>query len=1254
MRPAAGAIPPLLATLAILASPAPWTAHAEPPRTAAEKSDYQATSRHADVLDFCRRLAKESPLVRMAELGTSQEGRTLPLLILADPPVSSPAEAARGNRLVVFAMGNIHAGEVDGKEALLMLARDLANAKDRPLLKDLVLVFAPLFNADGNEKISKTNRPRQNGPPEGVGTRANAGGLDLNRDFVKLESPEVRALARFLNQWDPAVVIDCHTTNGSYHRYTMTYEGGRCPAGEARLIAHVRDRMLPDVGRRLEKQTGYRSYFYGNFAAGHSRWETVLPTPRFGTHYVGLRNRIAILSESYTHAPFKDRVLASRGFVQAIFEYTAENKEAVRKLLAEARAATARPGRDPKAGDTIPLRYQAAPVGRPHALLGFVEESQGGRAISTGRPREYEVQYMGGTEATLSVPRPYAYLFPATLARVVENLKRHGIVVEELREDVELDLEVYRVNKITRAPAFQKHRPVSLDVTPRKEGRRVLAGTVLVRTAQPLGPLAAFLLEPQSLDGLVTWNFFDDVLKEGADFPVLRLRAAVPLTSGHARPLPEDRPRDRPITFESLYGSGPPLNFNGAPVSGLTWFDDGEHFVQRKEGRAYKVHALSGRCEPLYDPDKLTRSLGALPGLGRRAARSLARSPALNLNPQRTAALFADEDDLYYCPLDGGPAVRLTKTPGTKELATFSPDGRLVAFVRDNNLFAVDVATQTERALTTDGSAQVANGKADWVYFEEVFNRDRRAFWWSPDSTRVVFLRFDDTPVPRFNVVDHLPAGQTFQATPYPKAGRPNPLVKVGVVSAAGGGPRWADLGNYSETASLIVRAGWLPDSRGVYFYVQDRAQTWLDFCTVARDGGAVTRLYRETTKAWVDDPGPPTFLGDGSFLLPSARTGWNHLYHFDPSGTLKGAVTRGDWEVTTGPFRSHPVERVDEKGGWVYFTARRDSPIATNLYRVKLDGTALERLTAEPGDHRVTFSPRGNFFIDSWSSHAAPTRVRLCRADGSPARTLDTNPVYACEEYRLGQYEPVRIKTSDGFVLEGSLLKPPDFDPKRRYPVWLMVYGGPHLPTVRDNWGPGRVRDEMLAQMGFLVFHCDPRSASGKGHRSAWTAYRRLGAQELMDLETAVRWLAGHPWVDGGRVGISGGSYGGFLTLYALTHSGLFAAGVATAPVTDWRNYDSIYTERYMNTPQENPEGYDAASVVRAAKGLRGKLLLVHGLLDDNVHVQNSVQLVEALQRAGKDFEVMFYPRARHGIRGRHYQRLVIEFMRRALRPGQ
>ncbi len=1227
----------------------PALLRADWPRTVAEASNYEKTSRYDDVVDFCKQLAKESKLIRLGELGTSQEGRKLPIIILADPPVSTAEEAKKSGKLIVYAQGNIHAGEVDGKEGLLMLARDIASAKEHPLLKDLILVFAPIFNADGNEKLGK-NRPHQPGPTE-VGTRANAQGLDLNRDFVKLESPEVRSLVRFFNQWNPAVFIDCHTTNGSFHRYTMTYEGPRVPVGDEKLITFVRDELLPDVGQRLKKETGFDSYFYGNFSPDHSQWRVETPGPRYSTYYAGVRGCIGILSESYAYASFKDRVLASKGFVKSICEYTAANKDKVKKVLEDAR-------NQPKVGDPLPLRFKSAPVGRPHELLGYVEETKNGKRTRTDTPKSYEVIYQGGTETTLATTIPDAYLIPAKQgngpSRVVELLQRHGIRVEELREDIELDIEAYRIEKITPIPptGFFKHKLTSLDTTPRKEARRFEAGTILVRTAQPLGRFAAFLLEPQAQDGLAAWNFFEPMLKDGGDFPVYRLPAHVPITAGRVRPLAEERRKDKPFTEAMLTGKERLPNFFGSPVSILDWLDD-EHFLQVKEGKLWKVQAATGRCQPFHDPKKIAEALGKLPTIGKDTAESLASAPHLELNPQKTGALFHHENDLYFCQLDGKKAVRLTKSPGHKELVSFSPNGEFVSFIRDNNLFVVDIATQTERALTTDGSDVIFNGKADWVYFEEIFDRDRRAYWWSPDSSRIAFIRYDDRPVHQFTVVDHIPTRLKVERTPYPKAGDPNPLVKLGMVGVGGGDIHWADLNNYSETSSLLLRAGWTPDSGRVWFLVQDRAQTWLDVCTVSPGGGSPRRLFRETGKAWIDDPGPLKFLKDGTFLVNSSRTGYLHVYRYDRNGTLLNAVTSGPWEVDNGPFVHPGPDAVDEAGGWVYLRGKRDSGIASNFYRARLDGSRIERLTAASGEHRPTLSPGARYFVDSFSSHAQPTQVLLCRADGSPGRTLDTNPVYEREEYRTGQFEQVRIPTPDGIELDGTILKPANFDPAKRYPVWVQIYGGPHLPTVRDNWAGGRVRDEALAAMGFIVFHCDPRSSTDRGHIYNWACYRQLGIQELKDFETAIRWICKHPWADPARVGISGSSYGGYMTAFALTHSKLFAAGVSSAPVTDWHNYDSIYTERYMNTPQENPDGYDKTSVVKAAKNLHGRLLLIHGMMDDNVHLQNAAQLIGALQAAGKDFEVMFYPRARHGGFGRHAEKLSLEFMKKVLKPG-
>lgn len=1194
-------------------------------------------------MDFCERLAKLSPVVRLTDMGTSTEGRKLPLLILADPPVSSPEEAARTGKLVVYAQGDIHAGEVDGKEGLLMLARDIATGPDRPLLKKLVILIAPIFNPDGNDRMARTNRPGQVGPEEGMGVRHNAQDLDLNRDFIKLETPEVRALVRLLGRWDPAVVIDAHTTNGSFHRYLITYDGPRNAATYQPIVSEARDKLLPDAGRRMEKRSGYKSFFYGDFTFDHKQWESYPATPRYNVPYFGLRNRLGVLVESYAYASYKDRVLASRDFIRACFEYAAEHDGDIRNTLADARRVTAEAGKQPKPGDLVAIRQKAVPLNGLWTALGFVEEKRDGRTVPAA-PKDYTVQYLGLCEPTKTVARPYAYLIPDSPPKVVENLQRHGIEVDVLREDVELDVETARVTKIDRALVpFQKHRLVTLHTDVQARSRRVPAGTLIVRTGQPLGTLACYLLEAESEDGLATWNFFDEVIAEGKDFPALRLPKPVALTTTRARPPADARAARKRVTFEAAYGGAEPLSFSGSPVS-ATWLDDGRHWLQARDGRLMKVDAATGRSEPFFDPDKVVAALTKLPGFGKAAAQTLVSSTSLDMNPQKTGALFEHENDLYFASLDGQRAVRLTHTPDEKELTTFSPDGQFVAYVRGRTLYAVDLATQTERALAGDPADGISTGKTDWVYFEEVFDRHWNAFWWSPDSRNIAFLRFDDRPVHRFTVIDQIPPLQTVEATPYPKPGDPNPIVKLGVVSAGGGPVRWVDLGDCSENASLIVHVGWTPDSKSVYFHVQDRTQTWLDFCTAPAEGGKATRLFRETTKAWVANNGPAHFLKDGSFFWASERTGWQHYYHFEKAGKLLGSLTSGEWEART-------LERVDEEGGWAYVTGTRDSPLADNLYRVRLDGSAIERVTRAPGEHRVHVAPKGDLVLDTHSDLHTPPRVDLIRADGSAVRTVDSNPVFALDDYELGKVEQLQVKAADGFPLEGLLVLPPDFDPARRYPAWFMTYGGPHAPTVRDAWPVGAaIFDQVLANLGFVVFRCDPRSASGKSAALAWTCYRRLGVGELADVEAAVRWLGARPFVDASRIGMSGHSYGGFMTSYALTHSNLFAAGIAGAPVTDWRSYDTIYTERYMNTPQENPKGYDETSVVRAAGNLHGKLLLLHGLMDDNVHFQNTVQLVQELQKADKEFELMVYPRSRHGISGKAYRRLMVDFIRRTL----
>jgi len=846
-------------------------------------------------------------------------------------------------------------------------------------------------------------------------------------------------------------------------------------------------------------------------------------------------------------------------------------------------------------------------------------------------------------ESDKSPDQPYAYLFPAKFKKLTEHLQREDIEVSELREDIELDVEVYRIDRIVRDKKQGKERSsFRLSAEHRQETKRFQAGTILVKTDQKPSDKIKELLDPTTKKKTIIRKLTQR-LKAAEDYPIFILNSYVPITHGPICPLEEKRQFNKTITFETIYDPNDKVDFRGSPVSGLTWLEDGEHYLQVRDGRQYKVHAESGRSVLFFDPNELAKGLKSLPIMDEKTAESISKRTRLTMNPDRSAVFIDHENDLYYCTLNGKTAVRLTSSPGQEELYSFDPNGKFVAFVRDKNLYVVDVATQTERALTTDGGGLISNGQADWVYYEEIYGWYEKTYWWSPDSSAIAFIQFDDGPVNEFTVVNNTGKKQEVEETPYPRAGEPNPNVRIGVVTTAGGPVRWVEMDDYLKGTYLVTGAGWMPDNKRIFFYIQDRAQTWLEFNTASNQGGEPTRLFRETTNAWVDVPDSPKFLLDGSFLLFSERTGWKHLYLYDKNGELKHAVTKGEWEA-------RGLEHVDEENGWIYITGTRDSHIAENLYRVKIDGGKIKRLTKSPGDHSVNISPNGRYFIDTWSNDSTPTKVALYGINGKKIRTLDTNPVYNRQEYKFGIYEQFQIEMSDGFLLEASLVKPPDFDSNRKYPVWFMTYGGPGSPTIRNTWSGGRASDYMLAQMGMLVFRCDPRSASGKGACSAWTAYKQLGVQEFKDIEEAIEWLRDKPYVDDDRIGMSGHSYGGFMTAYALTHSKLFAGGIAGAPVTDWHLYDTIYTERYMDTPQNNPEGYEKTSVVKAAENLHGKLLIIHGATDDNVHIENTFKLVNALQQADKKFELMIYPKSRHGVGGMHYDRLVMDFIKTVL----
>lgn len=704
------------------------------------------------------------------------------------------------------------------------------------------------------------------------------------------------------------------------------------------------------------------------------------------------------------------------------------------------------------------------------------------------------------------------------------------------------------------------------------------------------------------------------------------------------------------LTLEDLYSPDPEIRIDwSGRVPRLRWLGD-THYLERgadgdDEGSWFKVEARSGNKEPYLTTQQLSQALAQVAGIDSDTAAAMVAGE-LSWSDDFRRLLIAHQNDVFTYDLQQSRASRLTFGPERELEEELSPDGEWLSFVRDHNLFVVEVASGRERRLTTEGSDDLLIGRLDWVYQEEIYGRGTwKAYWWSPDSKHVAFLALDQTSVPDFTVVDPVPRALRTEVTRYPQPGAPNAEARLGVVSVAGGDPVWIDLSRYEPAAPLIVRVGWSPDSTRVMVQVQDREQTWLDLLSADPQNGKAEKLLRETTEASVEVIDEPHWLGDGSFLWLSERTGYRHLYHYEGNGTLRAQLTAGEWEV-------RDLAGTDAEEKWAYLTSNEADPIGAQVYRVSLAAPhGREQLSERTGTHGITLSPDGTLYLDRWSNLETPTQLLLFGSTEGQIRVVEENEIEELKKVRWGEVARQKVPTGDGFTMEALWILPPDFDSSKRYPVLQYNYGGPHSPVVRDRWGGVTyLWHQYLAQQGYVIWMCDNRSASGKGMKPAWRAYQRLGEVELGDIEAGLKWLQQQPWVDSERLGIWGWSYGGFMASYALTHSKSFKVGIAGGSVTDWRLYDSIYTERYMRMPQNNPDGYERTSVLEAAENLEGRLLLIHGLIDDNVHWQNTAKLVHALQMAGKDFELMVYPQARHGVTDRHQlyhlRRLMTRFI--------
>ena len=697
----------------------------------------------------------------------------------------------------------------------------------------------------------------------------------------------------------------------------------------------------------------------------------------------------------------------------------------------------------------------------------------------------------------------------------------------------------------------------------------------------------------------------------------------------------------QPLTYELVHGDKR-ISLGGPSPTQITWLDDDRYLQRKSEG--WKVtHAASGEESDWYDKAKLTAGLRKIDGLSTLDAETMAEGAWLEVDQKSGIIVFRTGETLIRIRIDGSDPAVVKGVPSGIELTTLSPTGSGLAFVKQDELWVADFTTETLRQLTHDAGEHIRNGKADWVYFEEIYNRKWQAYRWSPDGESLAYQQFDDSEVPTFQISDHTTLTQSFEVEHYPKAGDKNPLVRLGIVSRNGGPTTWVDTSAYDSHDLILTHFQWKPDSSGLFWYAQNRIQTWLDVVCTESDGRN-RKILRDQTEAWIENPGDLQFLDDGGFLMFSERTGWKHLYRVAADGSEITPLTTGEWEV-------RELLCIDEARATVVVTGTRDSKIAENLYWISIYGSIGEpaRLTPENGHHTASVSPHGKYFIDTWSNLHQPHTVELRNGRGDRIRVLQKPISVPTDKYRFGKVELREVPMADGSTTSAIFVLPPDFDATKRYPVWLKTYAGPHSPGVKDIWN-ARLPEHLLANLDIVVIIFDPRSASGYGARSAWIAYQKLGVEETSDLISVCDWLGKQPWADTARIGLSGHSYGGYFTAYAMTHCDRISAGISGAPVTDWANYDTIYTERFMSTPQLNPDGYKKASVIEAASSLKGRLLLLHGLKDDNVHPENTIQLVHALQQANKQFELMLYPTARHGIYGSHYNKLLFNFMVEAM----
>jgi dipeptidyl-peptidase-4 len=705
------------------------------------------------------------------------------------------------------------------------------------------------------------------------------------------------------------------------------------------------------------------------------------------------------------------------------------------------------------------------------------------------------------------------------------------------------------------------------------------------------------------------------------------------------------------LTIEQIFAEG---GVTGRAPETIEWSPDGTKvsFVQRDDegehGELWYVDAATGEKKLLASENKLSPlapSASKIKDEREKERVTRYHVAAYIWSPDSKHLLFDSQGQLWYYSLDTGTAVQLTSSPDPSGDPKFSPDGKRLAYVRKHNLYVHPVSGEEgERPLTReekekdkdrdsekDKDDNILNGEVDWVYAEELAVRSN--YFWSPEGHEIIFLQMDETRVPTYPITDWLPTHPRVEQEKYPKAGDPNPIVRLGVVSGNGGKVRWIKLTDDDDT--YVPRFGWIREG-WAWAEVLNRKQDVMDLYFIDAKSGKSRKVLSESAPdAWVNVNDDFRILNSGDrFLWTSWRDGHTHIYLYsfsapDPlsaDAKLERQLESGDYEVIA-------ISGVDETASTVFFTANKGDPRQEKLFSVKLDGSAMQPISADDGNYATSFSNDGKHFVETHSETLVPPRISVCTPGDACQKIWESRSV--------ADYDPIppkmlEFKADDGTVLYGDLILPRNADATQKIPLLVHIYGGPAAQIVRDDWGgTNALFNQILANEGFATFSVDNRGTPNRGKKFSAATRLQFGGIELKDQLTALDQLyAQFPQLDPARTAMWGWSNGGSMTLYALTHSDRFKAGISVAPVTSWRNYDSIYTERYMGLLKDNASAYDD-SIVSAASSLHGSLLLVHGTSDDNVHFQNTIQMTDALIRSGKQFRLMIYPDKTHGIAG-------------------